>query len=279
MASAHGVATRVLCIVAHSLLLLGDVALGAADQPPASYDPEALLCAPGGKLQGWCRDWLACVKAKALPGMNASAVLDAWKPADCKEICGHWPTGGSESNAPSPALPSDRNAPSPASPLDANLLVNSFRLQNDKPARHNLRLPQVSDGDCLASCKNFQRSLSSCVSTILFEPGKLAGMAPQKQETSKLPSQCSARNTVCMPDLTIRYQKCLARAAKPQKTCDVLKAHVDMCKDCPQLGDNYVSHYHAFVGGCMDQLNAYWQATHPEAGLAAIPGASGCAVH
>jgi len=30
----------------------------------------------------------------------------------------------------------------------------------------------------------------------------------------------------------------------------------------------------------MDQLNAYWAATHPNAGkYAAIPGASGCTVH
>lgn len=50
-------------------------------------------------------------------------------------------------------------------------------------------------------------------------------------------------------------------------------------EDCPQLSENYLSHYHSFVGGCMDQLNAYWAATAPSAAAAAIPGAAGCTVH
>jgi hypothetical protein len=144
---------------------------------------------------------------------------------------------------------------------------------------------------CMESCANFQTSLSSCVATILFEPGKVAAMGiPKTSGTPAVPAVCTQKNTPCMPDLELRHQKCskhktreVVHGVKADDDvilqCKVTASDFDLCKDCPQLQDGYQSEYHAFTGGCVAQLNAYWQATHPKAGNASLPGASGCTVH
>mmetsp|Transcript_49788 Transcript_49788/g.115574 ORF Transcript_49788/g.115574 Transcript_49788/m.115574 type:complete len:267 (+) Transcript_49788:1-801(+) len=216
-----------------------------------AYDPVQLLCSQGGsnKLQAWCKDWLACIRQGAAPEGTKAAVLAAWKPADCREVCGEWPVLSSP-------------------PKNSSTGVNGTVAAFFQGAR-----------DCDLSCHNFQGSLSSCVATILFEPGKVAVMGALGQDKPAPPSHCLARNTSCMPDLPVRYQRCVAKAVKLHQECSALKAHVKDCSGCPQLEGTYVSEYHTFVGGCKDQLNAYWQATHPQAGMAALPEATGCKVH
>jgi hypothetical protein len=148
-----------------------------------------------------------------------------------------------------------------------------------------------SQGDCLKSCGNFQSSLSSCVATIMFEPGKVANMGIPKQGGPAPAEICTKKDSPCMPDLPINHQKCLGHKTKSvldrsykipdevSQSCKLMKLSMEDCKKCPQLQDKFQSQYTAFTGGCMDQLNAYWQATHPQAGETAIPGATGCTVH
>merc|ERR1712061_51564 len=70
-------------------------ALRTPDRTP--YDPTMLLCQLGKdtegkpKIQSWCKKWLTCIKKASQPKMDAAAVLTAWKPADCREVCGEWP--------------------------------------------------------------------------------------------------------------------------------------------------------------------------------------------
>jgi len=146
---------------------------------------------------------------------------------------------------------------------------------------------QRGQKDCMDSCGAFEESLARCLATILFEPGRIATMggAPGSSGSEPflgapspaMPPQCSGVGTNCVPDLPIQYQRCVSQ--KPLSQCALLKDHMDECKDCPQLSENSLSEYHTFVGGCMDQLNAYWQATHPMAKTAALPRAGGCDVH
>mmetsp|Transcript_75890 Transcript_75890/g.226242 ORF Transcript_75890/g.226242 Transcript_75890/m.226242 type:complete len:292 (+) Transcript_75890:52-927(+) len=240
-----------------------------------AYDPTTVLCARGKdadgkpKIQGWCRNWLACIRAGAQPQGDKAAVLAAWKPADCREVCGVWPVLTPPANRTAP-----RNGTAPAK--DAGL-ANGTR--NTSEAQGGIAALLQSGRDCNSSCANFQESLSSCVATILFEPGKVAVMGIPSGNSPTPPAHCTAANATCMPDLPIRYQRCVAKAAKPARDCKVLKLDMEDCKDCPQLEGTYLSKYHSFVGGCMDQLNAYWQATHPGAGGAALPGSAGCSVH
>mmetsp|Transcript_79356 Transcript_79356/g.202080 ORF Transcript_79356/g.202080 Transcript_79356/m.202080 type:complete len:251 (-) Transcript_79356:123-875(-) len=216
-----------------------------------AYDPTDVLCtlSKRGKkeIQPWCKNWLACIKTGASPAGDAAAVRSAWKPADCKEVCGKWPaTTGPEGGR------------------------KSFLLMIGQGAK-----------DCEASCANFQKSLTGCVAKILFEPGQVAAMGAPKKGAPPAPAppaQCTGNATSCVPDLPIQYQSCMVKN-HPSK-CKNLRAAVEDCKDCPALkNENAVSQYAAFVGGCMAQLNAYWQATHSSAGGYAIPGAKGCTVH
>jgi len=200
--------------------------------------------------------WLSCIRQKAEPRGTSASVMKAWGPAHCKEYCGEWPvTSGVEGGA-------------------ASLLS----------------LRAGSRGDCEKSCANFQQGLSSCVATILFDPGKVVNMGMPNGKAGHVPRMCTARNTHCMPDLPFQHQQCISHKAgkvlgknmskETEMKCKMVKMDYEDCKDCPQLSPEYTSHYHSFVGGCMDQLNAYWAATHPQAGKhAAIPGASGCTVH
>jgi len=216
------------------------------------YDPVVTLCAHGkdsnGKkhIQPWCKDWLQCIKENSQPTMSKAAVRKAWSPADCKEFCGEWP-----------------------------VMTPAFLQNGTNPNR------------CLDSCANFQDNLSECVATVLFEPGKLRNMGAPEPGREKPAEICIEKDTRCMPDLEVRYQRCLLHKSKNRldkdhkvpENCDMIEMDLEDCKDCPQIKDGFQSHYTAFVGGCVDQLNAYWQAVHPNAGKSAIPGATGCKVH
>lgn len=238
---------------------------GPLDTPDTTgYDPVELLCTHGKdargekKIQGWCKDWVSCIKSKAAPEGTPAAVMKAWSPADCKEICGEWPSMTPKEGAKKAALVA----------MGAN------------------------STDCQASCTKFQDSLSTCVSKLIFEPGKISTMKGPQTKAAKGENSafCSMKDTHCLPDLPIKAQRCTADESKAivsdkkwaeerKKECKIIQSDFEDCKDCPQLKDNYGSHYTAFVGGCMDQLNAYWQAAHPSAGKHAVPGATGCTVH
>jgi len=139
-----------------------------------------------------------------------------------------------------------------------------------------------SSSDCMKSCESIYSSLSTCVATVLFEPGKVQIMGlPDKKEKvdKKVPAQCVGKNTSCKADLPVNYQRCMASSSNPAKDCKALKSEVDDCKGCPQLEAKYLTQYQAFVGGCMAQLNAYYTGTHPTAGVAVFPGPKGCKLH
>jgi len=235
---------------------------GPLDTPDLTpYNPTEVLCTLGrdkagkAKISPWCSDWLQCIKTKASPGGSPAEVKKAWGPAPCKEVCGTWPAMTPKEGGKKAAF-----------------------LQGE------------SEGDCVKSCENFQTSMSSCVSTIMFEPGKTASMGLKKKGPAPA-AICTRKDSPCMPDLEINHQKCLGHKTKKtldkqykipdqvSQGCKLLKMNLEDCKGCPQLAFNGQSEYAAFTGGCMDQLNAYWQATHPEAGKSAIPGATGCTVH
>ena len=123
----------------------------------------------------------------------------------------------------------------------------------------------------------------------MFEPGQLAVMGPEKSAT-KPPEQCLGKKTACLPDLPIKYQRCHSMHTKKilnqrggekydADACEIIMSDYDDCKDCPALNEAGGTAYATFIGGCMDQLNSYWQATHPSAGVHALPGASSCPVH
>lgn len=227
------------------------------------YDPVKVLCTLGkdddgkGNIKGWCRNWLSCIKEGASPQGDASAVRAAWKPAPCKEYCGKWP----------------RTTPAEGSSKSAKLLQGSSNYTK------HLQGGVQTFSDCLKSCENFQKSLTTCVAKILFEPGKVAAMGiPGDAPQPKAQAICTVEG-VCMPDLAIRYQKCLS-TMDHSEDCEKLEKEMEECKDCPSQQENFQSHYHAFVGGCMDQLHAYWSASHPGQGPeVAVPGATGCQVH
>lgn len=162
-----------------------------------------------------------------------------------------------------------------------------LQLAQDSPMSF---LELANHDDCVSSCQTFQESLSSCVATIMFDQGKLSPNNPLSgQKAAKI---CTQKDSPCMPTLSIEHQKCLRhRTAKvldnsytveddAAEACRVIADNYEECKDCPQLNDDYGSHYVAFTGGCMDQLHAYWQATNfYEAGDFALPMGEGCKVH
>mmetsp|Transcript_38771 Transcript_38771/g.81773 ORF Transcript_38771/g.81773 Transcript_38771/m.81773 type:complete len:238 (+) Transcript_38771:130-843(+) len=217
-----------------------------------AYDPIKLLCTHNGTVQSWCSDWVSCIKAKAAPE-GVSKVKDAWSPAECKEVCGVYP----------------RTTPGEGQSF--------LSIVGSDPER----------ASCLSSCGNFQTSLSTCVGKILFEPGQVASM--QQKESAIPPEEvCTQKETPCLPELAIQHQRCVISKSKKllkpshehdADKCKKINSDYDECKTCPQMTASGGSQYTQFVGGCIDQLNAYWQATHPAAKQAAIPGATGCKVH
>lgn len=254
---------RGVCAAAGSAFAAAQDPLAVPDQ--TGYDPVVLLCTHGKnadgskRIQGWCKDWVACIQEKAQPTQSEVAVMSAWGPAHCKEYCGVWPASPAEGDK-TPAF-----------------------LQTEPVAAWD----KSREEKCLASCGNFQKSLSSCVTTILFEPGKVASMGLSEESAPKGPEICTKKDSPCSPDLNVRSQKCLGHKTKrklsggkheiPDDCGAGLEMDLENCKKCPQLGSAHLSQYHTFVGGCMDQLNAYWQATHPHG--ATVPGATGCTVH
>jgi hypothetical protein len=264
--------------------LAAGFAPSALDTPDLTpYDPVDVLCTLGKesggarKISPWCKDWLQCIKSKANPEGTPEAVMKAWSPADCKEFCGVWPVMTPAEGAKKSAVPS-------------GLQKKSFMQSSNATAPIGL-INMNSKADCLKSCGNFQSSLSNCVATIMFEPGKVAAMGIPKKGGPAPAEICTKKDTPCMPDLAVNHQKCLGHKTKSvldrsykipdevSQSCKFMKLNMEDCKKCPQLQDKYQSQYATFTGGCMDQLNAYWQATHPEAGKTAIPGATGCTVH
>jgi len=225
---------------------------------PDGYDPVQLLCAPGGEVvQGWCQNWLECIKEKSQPE-GLSKVKDSWAPAPCEEVCGVWPVT------------------TPAEGSDTTLLQGS----------KNGAVSKAMMKDCMDSCANFQESLSNCVGTILFEPGQLSSMTP-RENTLPESESCKAAKEICLPDLPIKYQQCVSNKASVKldtadamhEDCERIFEEFEECRNCPSMEGSFASEFTAFTGGCMDQLHAYHQATHPAAAEAAIPGATGCTVH
>jgi hypothetical protein len=236
------------------------------------YDPVEVLCTLGTEVQGWCKEWVGCISTKSQPGCDASAVKAAWGPADCKEVCGIWPVTLLQQQGSGDIAKVNASASSAA---------KLFGLMNRTSTRR----------ECETSCENFEESLSSCMATVLFNPGQVAAMGMPDASAKPAPAHCTGKDTTCMPDVPILHQKCLIHKTKktidssykaPEETvaqCEAIARNYEDCKDCPQLSEGYTGHYHAFVGGCMAQLHAYHTATEPGAGVAAIPGATGCLVH
>jgi len=234
------------------MVLLQLLAAHSTGADMAPYNPTSLLCQRGKdepKIQSWCEKWLTCIKTKSQPDMDAAAVLAAWKPTDCREVCGKWP-----------------------------VLKKAALLQQHE---RGFLAAESSSSDCMGNCQSMHSSLSTCVATVLFEPGKvqLMGLPGKKEEEKKVPVQCVGEKSPCKAELPVNYQKCMASSSKPTKDCKALKTEVDDCKDCPQLNAKYLTQYQAFVGGCMAQLHAYRLATNPKAGVAAVPGPKGCKMH
>lgn len=223
-----------------------------------SYDPNDLLCKRGdGRLLDWCKDWLTCIKSSAAGQGTPEAVLEAWKPAECAAMCNIVPLS----------------------------MISILGRSSKNDTSETLAGPTP---ECLESCENFKTSLSSCVAKILFEPGQVATMMPAAPAAGA--EICTIPETPCLPDLPIQHQHCVADGAaaramgetlpsEREAECGQFETNMEDCKDCPQVAGMYDSEYFNFVGGCMDQLNAYHAATHPRAQSAALPGATGCAVH
>jgi hypothetical protein len=236
------------------------VALNTRRVPPPpsniGYDVVDLMCTFRDSEQAWCKDWITCIKEKAAPEGSPASVMKAWKPAECEQYCGIYPV----------------------------LNAAGFVQTNHSKVQH------ASHNACMDSCKKFQDSLSTCVATLIFEPGKISVMKGKKP--AKEDQVCGT--TTCMPDLAVNYQKCsLIKAGKvigsstgekkePEVAggCKQIKKDWDDCKGCNKYKELGGSKYTSFVGGCIDQLNAYWQASHPQAGATSVPGATGdCKVH
>lgn len=211
---------------------------------------------------------MKCVKEQASPAETPAAVMKAWKPASCKEVCGLWPARA------------------------ASLIQKA----NTSTALTFLDLHSMAPDECIASCNNFQKSLSTCVATIMFDQGRIAAMAGKPP--AKGPKICETQPETplepspCFPNLPIQNQMCAkhrtAKILEPSyeapegvaQSCKLIAEQMDECKDCPQLQGGYQTQYVAFTGGCMDQLNAYWTASnYGVAGEAALPSEQGCRVH
>merc|ERR1719506_3591850 len=99
-------------------------------------------------VQPWCKDWLKCVKDKASPTENAAAVMTAWLPADCKDVCSSTPV------------------------VSGGLKIKASLVQKANASLNLLDLHRMTRDDCVTSCSSFQKSLSTCVATIMFDKGK-----------------------------------------------------------------------------------------------------------
>merc|ERR1712232_852957 len=111
---------------------------------------------------------------------------------------------------------------------------------------------EAHGSDCLASCKNFQETLSSCVAKLLFEPGQVAGMGAPDPAAPKPADICTQKDTPCLPDLEQQYQNCLKDqtaavlkgsevGANEKRMCKTMKSDLEDCKGCPQMSLNGAS--------------------------------------
>jgi len=121
---------------------------GPLDTPDLTpYDPVEVLCTLGKEVGGgpkispWCKGWLQCIKSKANPEGTPEAVMKAWSPADCREICGHWPTMTAKEGTGTPTGMQSKSFLEGANASAAIGLINMH-----------------SKADCLKSCGNFQSS-------------------------------------------------------------------------------------------------------------------------
>lgn len=320
------------------------------------FYPEEVLCTLGQDAKGrhiifpWCIDWVQCIHREAEPSGTPEAVLKAWAPATCEEICGHWPVQRptkpptTTTTAP-PSTTTVKAATTTEEPTtqmatttkpkcppwvdgDCDMIMDEMEgemggemdemegemedlgemegelefvhLDNMKRNRTSLRLDFLSMGfkkkqkksECMVSCENWKRSFSTCVATIIFEPGKLAnmGMAGKGDLRDKVPEICLQKETPCMPELAIHHQRCIHHRThsilnadyhvteEVYDTCKHIEEDFDQCKECPQLSENYKTQYAALTGGCLDQMHAYRQSTTPLDPNYGIPRESGCSL-
>lgn len=246
---------------------------GPLDTPDMRpFDPVDVLCTRKTEVKGWCKTWVECIEQNAQPGGDAAAVLSAWGPADCKEVCGIWPTVSFTQ------LRAIKKVNASTVAAEANM-ARLFGLSNGTGA--------TTQTQCETSCTNFKESLSSCVAMLIFEPGKVAAMGMPK-DSAPAPEHCTQKHTPCMPELPLNHQKCIGHKTKSKisnyqvpddiaSNCQKVKSDMEFCAGCPQLKGGNAGHYEAFVGGCMTQLHLYYAATDPSAGVAAINmGENGC---
>jgi len=396
-----------------------------AQGPLDGFYPDEVLCSLGKDAQGltiffpWCIDWVKCLEEKAQPSGTPEAVLDAWGPAKCEQICGLWPADptttptttlapttlapttvpvaptqkpqegaaptttqefrgdpGDELEPTTPPAPCKKpmcppwvdkatckrndelacpNAAGPtttaattttAAPTTTAATTTTEEWRGDpgdeveptpKPApgkkptcppwvskaecerqaKMGLEFARISqDGEaltkmmraktntskvslldlsqsktkCVQSCENFKKTFSTCVSTIIFEPGKLTNMGMPKKGGNlrkKIPEVCTQEDTHCMPDLAIRYQRCKHHRTQSllnpayvvpddaKDSCHFIEDDYEECKDCPQLSEDYLTQYAAFTGGCMEQMHSYRKAAQPLNAVSGIPRETG----
>lgn len=263
---------------------------GPFDEPDTRpYDVVETMCNLGPKMHDWCKNWVECIEEKASPGNDADAVLAAWGPRGCKEVCGIWPVLAqlrgrtSLAEKKSTATAEEHALVSQASEAaEAATVARLFGF-----ASHANTATRT---DCEKSCNNFKRTLSSCVANMIFEPGKVAAMGKPKDEKPG-PEVCTAKDTPCQPNLELNHQKCVLQNVRVKqggytmpddikRQCEIIKTDMDQCQECPQLSPGYSGAYTHYVGSCIDQLHAYYVATDPSAGNATIDmGETGCKPH
>lgn len=326
-------------------ILLGPLAVSAysrqlrlkqsSDQGPLDgFYPDEVLCTLGKDGNGntlffeWCINWVQCIEKKAQPTGTPEAVLKAWAPADCHEICGMWPpkppptttttVATTTTQAPTTTAqlveevridemdetvepehmeeivepPRTRRkvfCPPWVAPAECQRIAdmaNSFALKNQTIMKRitimkekravSLVDTKQRDSACLQSCERFKTTFSTCVSTIIFDPGRLGNMGGLKKQQGgglrkKVPEVC--KEEACMPDLPIKRQRCVHHRTQlvlnpdyntPEEvrdSCPHIEKAFEDCKDCPQLNGDYQTQYAAFTGGCLDQMHAYYKAT------------------
>lgn len=176
-------------------------------------------------------------------------------------------------------------------PRSGALRANPTEVRS-KPKAALLDLSQRKTDSCVQSCENFKKTFSTCVSTIIFQPGKLANMGMPTEDGSqrkKIPEVCTDKDTRCMPDLGIKRQRCIHHRThsllnkdyvtpeEDRVACPGIERDYEDCKDCPQMDEKYTTHYAAFTGGCLDQMHSYRTAAGPAPPFG-IPRETGCAM-
>lgn len=127
---------------------------------------KRLLCAWDGEtIPSWCSNWVDCIHDCGVPEGTASKVKDCWDPAPCQEYCGIWPESGMYNLL--------YQHPAAVTVVTLRKLNTTTDFTS---ARSIAKANSTASRDCMESCQNFQTSLSNCVATIIFQPGKIAVM-------------------------------------------------------------------------------------------------------